>query len=110
MASQQLDLLDPVTRFCDDALPPNSIFAFLHGHRDVLFPDGLFADLFAEVGRRSVPPRVVAAVMVLQRLVVLSEREAVEPFMCDARWLYVAGVVGCVSEGRAGFALTCALV
>ena len=65
VASQQLDLLDPVTWFCDEALPPNSIFAFLHGQRDVLLPDELFVDLFAVIGRRSVPPSVVARVMVL---------------------------------------------
>ncbi|MFI7022804.1 transposase [Micromonospora sp. NPDC049900] len=63
MASQQLDLLDPVNRFCDEALPANSIFAFLHGHRETLFPDGLIIDLFAAVGRRSVSPSVVATVM-----------------------------------------------
>jgi hypothetical protein len=106
MASQQLDLLDPVTGFCDEALPPNSIFAFLHAHRDVLFPDGLFADLFAEVGRRSVPPSVVAAVMVLQRLEGLSDREAAERFTFDARWRYAAGVGGWDGAGRVGFAHT----
>ena len=39
-------------------------------HREchALFPDELFADLFATVGRRSVPPMIVAVVMVLQRL------------------------------------------
>jgi hypothetical protein len=36
---------------------------FLHEHRERLFPDGSFSDLFAVVGRRS----VVATVMVLQR-------------------------------------------
>ncbi len=29
-ASQQLDLLDPVARFYEETLPPNSIYAFLH--------------------------------------------------------------------------------
>ena len=67
-ASRQLDLLDPISRFCGETLPPNSIFVFLCEHRDRLFPDGMFADLFAQVGRRSVPPSVVAVVMVLQRL------------------------------------------
>src|SRR5918997_403096 len=76
-ASQQMDLLDPVTRFCVETLPASSIYAFLYEHRDRLFPDGLFTDLFARVGRRSVPPSVVAAVMVLQRLGGLSDREAV---------------------------------
>jgi hypothetical protein len=60
-ASQQLDLLDPVSRFCAESLSANSIYAFLHEHRGRLFPDGLFTDLFARVGRRSVPPSVVAA-------------------------------------------------
>jgi len=40
VASQQLDLLDPVTRFCDETLPPNSIYMFrqagLLGRRRVL--------------------------------------------------------------------------
>lgn len=42
------------------------------------FPAQLFADLFAEIGRRSVSPSVVATVMVLQRLSAMSDREAVE--------------------------------
>ncbi|PMR58808.1 DDE transposase [Verrucosispora sp. ts21] len=105
VASQQLDLLDPVSRFCDEALPANSIFAFLHEHPETLFPDGLFTDLFAAVGRRSVPPSVVA-VMVLQRLEGLSDREAVDRFTFDARWRYAAGVGGWDGAGRVGFAHT----
>jgi hypothetical protein len=105
-ASQQLDLLDPVTRFCEETLPGNSIFGFLHGHREALFPDSLFADLFAGIGRRSVPPSVVAAVMVLQRLEGLSDREAVDRFTFDARWRYAAGVGGWDGAGRVGFAHT----
>jgi hypothetical protein len=106
MASQQLDLLDPVSRFCDEALPASSIFAFLHEHRERLFPDGLFTDLFAAAGRRSVPPSVVATVMVLQRLEGLSDREAVDRFTFDARWRYAAGVGGWDGAGRVGFAHT----
>jgi len=29
VASRQLDLLDSVTRFCEESLPANSIFVFL---------------------------------------------------------------------------------
>jgi Transposase domain (DUF772) len=105
-ASQQLDLLDPVSRFCDETLPANSIFMFLHRHREVLFPDALFVDLFAVIGRRSVPPSVVATVMVLQRLEGLSDREAVDRFTFDARWRYAAGVGGWHGDGRVGFAHT----
>ena len=49
------------------------------------------ADLFGDQGRRSVPPMIVATVMVLQRLEGLSDREAVEAFCFDARWKYAAG-------------------
>lgn len=105
-APKQLDLLDAVTRFCDESLPASSIYGFLFRERDRLFPDGLFADLFAVIGRRSVPPSVVAVVMVLQRLEGLSDREAVDRFTFDARWRYAAGVGGWDGAGPTGFAHT----
>jgi hypothetical protein len=92
LAERQSSLLDDVDRFCGEALPESSIYAFLHRERDRLFPDELFADLFSDQGRRSVPPSVVAAVMVLQRLEGLSDREAVECYTFDTRWRYAAGV------------------
>jgi Transposase DDE domain/Transposase domain (DUF772) len=106
IAPQQLDLLDPVTRFCDESLPASSIHGFLFRERDRLFPDDLFGDLFAAIGRRSVPPSVVATVMVLQRLEGLSDREAVDRFTFDARWRYAAGVGGWDGAGPVGFAHT----
>jgi hypothetical protein len=106
VASQQLDLLDPVTRFCEETLPAISIFRFLHEQGGVLFPDSMFTDLFAAVGRRSVPPSVVAAVMVLQRLEGLSDREAADRFTFDARWRYAAGAGGWDGAGRVGFVHT----
>jgi len=56
-----------------------------------LFGDEVFADLFTDVGRRSVPPMIVAVVMVLQRIEGCSDREAVDRFSFDARWKYAAG-------------------
>jgi hypothetical protein len=56
-----------------------------------LFPDEVFVDLFTDVGRRSVPPMIVAVTMVLQRIEGLSDREAVDLFAFDARWKYAAG-------------------
>jgi hypothetical protein len=105
-APKQLDLLDAVTRFCDESLPTSSIYGFLFRERDRLFADELFTDLFAAVGRRSVPPSVVATVMVLQRLEGLSDREAVDRFTFDARWRYAAGVGGWDGAGPTGFAHT----
>jgi hypothetical protein len=49
---------------------------------------------------------VVAAVMVLQRLEGLSDREAVDRFTFDARWRYAAGVGGWDGQGRTSFAHT----
>jgi hypothetical protein len=91
-ADQQGDLFDDLNRFCNAYLPQNSIYAFLHRERDRLFPDSGFTDLFHVRGRRSVPPSVVATVMVLQRLEGLSDREAVERYMFDTRWRYACGV------------------
>ncbi len=54
----------------------------------------MFADLFTDVGRRCVPPMIVAVVMVLQRLEWCSDREAVERFQFDLRWKYAAGGLG----------------
>jgi len=106
MAERQGDLLDDVIRFCDGVVRPNSMYGLLHRERDRLFPDELFADLFSDRGRRSVPPSVVATVMVLQRLEGLSDREAVERYTFDARWRYAAGVGGYDRGGWGRFAHT----
>src|SRR5580698_4592363 len=90
-APDQGDLLRSTTAFCERKLSPTSIFSLLHRECHRLFPDDAFADLFQDVGRRSVPPRIVAVVMVLQRLEGLSDREAVDRFAFDVRWKYAAG-------------------
>jgi hypothetical protein len=87
----QADLLKGTAAFCDGRVGEDSIWAVLHRECHRLFPDEMFADLFAGTGRRSVPPMVVAVVMVLQRLFGLSDREAVEAFCFDARWKYACG-------------------
>jgi hypothetical protein len=77
--------------FVGGRVADDSIWAVLHRECHVLFPDELFADLFMSTGRRSVPPRIVATVMVLQRWFGLSDREAVQAFEFDARWKYACG-------------------
>lgn len=91
-ADAQTDLFDSMTSFCDERLTGRSIYSFLRRERERLFPDEAFADLFDMRGRYSVPPSVVAVVMVLQRLAGLSDREAVERFTFDARWRYACGM------------------
>ena len=87
----QTDLFRSTTEFCEPRVKPDSIYALLHRECFALFPDELFGDLFTEVGRRSVPPLIVAVVMVLQRFEGLSDRDAVERFCFDARYKYAAG-------------------
>jgi hypothetical protein len=77
--------------FCDGRVAPESVYGLLHRGCQRLFPDEMFADLFTDVGRRSVPPMIVAVVMVLQRIEGCSDREAVDRFAFDARWKYAAG-------------------
>jgi Transposase DDE domain/Transposase domain (DUF772) len=86
------DLFHSPRELCEQKLGSTSIYRLLaeQGHR--LFADEAFADLFEDMGRRSVPPRIVATVMVLQRLEGASDREAVDRFAFDLRWKYAAGV------------------
>jgi DDE family transposase/transposase-like protein DUF772 len=88
---RQTDLLRSTVDYCEGRVAVDSIYGVLHRECFVLFPDELFADLFTDIGRRSVPPMIVAVVMVLQRIEGLSDREAVERFAFDARWKYAAG-------------------
>jgi hypothetical protein len=106
VAEAQGDLFDDVTRFCAETLAESSVYVVLARERDRLFPDEMFADLFGSTGRRSVPPSVVATVMVLQRLEGLSDREAVERFTFDTRWRYATGVGGYDGDGWDRFAHT----
>lgn len=87
----QADVFRTTATFCEGRVPAHSIHALLHRECHRLFPDAAFADLFTDVGRRSVPPMIVAVVMVLQRLEGCSDREAVERFSFDVRWKYAAG-------------------
>jgi Transposase DDE domain/Transposase domain (DUF772) len=91
LSPRQPDMFTTTTSFCEPRVAADSIYGLLHRECHRLFPDELFADLFCDVGRRSVPPMIVAVVMVLQRIEGCSDREAVERFTFDARWKYAAG-------------------
>ncbi len=90
-APRQGDLLRTTANYCAERVAEDSIYGVLHRECFNLVPDEMFADLFTDVGRRSVPPMIVAVVMVLQRIEGLSDREAVDRFSFDARWKYAAG-------------------
>jgi IS5 family transposase len=91
----QRQLLD-VEALAGHLLPAGSVFAFLAQLRHDLFPDDAFEDLFPSGrGRPSVPADVIAAVMVLQTLHNLSDRETADAVTFDLRW-----------KAACGFALT----
>lgn len=91
VAPRQPGLFGSTTEFCAPRVGRDSIYGLLHRECHRLFPDEMFADLFTDIGRRSVPPMIVAVVMVLQRIEGCSDREAVDRFAFDARWKYAAG-------------------
>jgi hypothetical protein len=91
LAPKQADLFRSTAAYCEGRVAPDSIYGMLHRECFRLFPDEMFADLFEDAGRRSVPPMIVAVVMVLQRIEGCSDREAADRFAFDARWKYAAG-------------------
>jgi hypothetical protein len=92
-APKQEGLFRSTRELCESRLPERSIFRLLAAKAHELFPDEAFADLYADTGRRSVPPRIIAVTMVLQRYSGMSDREAVDAFTFDARWKYAAGAL-----------------
>ena len=74
-------------------VPAGSVYALLAEQREVLFPDGMFADLFPSGrGRPSLPGAVIASVLVLQTLHDYSDPEAVQAVRCDLRWKVACGL------------------
>jgi DDE family transposase/transposase-like protein DUF772 len=74
-------------------VPAGSVYALLAEYRQVLFPDGMFADLFPSgKGRPSLPAAVIASVLVLQTLEDRSDPEAVQAVRCDLRWKVACGL------------------
>ncbi len=91
-ADPQRDLWD-VESVAGHLLPAGSVFAFLAEQRATLFPAEMFEDLFPSGrGRPSLPPDVVAAVLVLQTLHGLSDRQAAEAVTFDLRWKAAVGL------------------
>jgi len=74
-------------------VPAGTVYAFLAEHRQRVFPDELFADLFGSGrGRPSVPADVIATTMLLQALSNLSDRDALAALRTDLRWKVAAGL------------------
>lgn len=86
------ELLDAAA-LCRGLIPEGSVEGFLADHRQELFPDELFADLFPSGrGRPSVPADVIATVMVLQALEGLSDRDATRALKDRISWKVACGL------------------
>ena len=78
---------------CGHLVGPGTVHAFLAEHRQRLFADEVFADLFpTRRGRPSVPADVIATVLVLQSLEGLSDREAIGALRTNIGWKVAAGL------------------
>ena len=87
-----VELLDAAA-FVSHLVPDDSVYAFLAEHRQRLFPDDAFADLFPSGrGRPSQPADVIASVLVLQSLEGLSDRDATQALATDLRWKVACGL------------------
>jgi transposase len=86
------DLFRSVRELCDRAVGERNLFRLLAEQGGLLFPDAMFADLYSKRGRRSIAPRVMATVMVLQRFEGLSDSEAVDRLQFDLRYKWACGL------------------
>ena len=87
-----LEILD-ATAFCRHLVEKGSVPEFLADHRQRLFPDEMFEDLFPSGrGRPSVPADVIATVMVLQSLETLSDRDAIRQLRTNIAWKVATGL------------------
>ncbi len=84
------ELLDAAA-LCRQLVPEGSVEAFLADHRQELFPDEMFADLFPSGrGRPSVPADVIATVIGLQSLEGLADRDAARALADRISWKVAA--------------------
>src|ERR1700691_1273131 len=85
-------LLDAAA-LCRGLVEEGTIYAFLADHRDELFAEEDFADLFSSArGRPSIPAALVCSVMVLQALEGLSDRDAMRQLRTRIDWKVACGL------------------
>ena len=91
-SAAQDDLFRAVREHCEKSVGERSIFRLLANDGHLLLPDSMFADLYSTRGRRSVAPRTMATVMLLQRFEALSDSEAVDRLSFDLRYKWACGL------------------
>ena len=79
--------------FCRALVEDGTVYAFLADHREELFKEEEFADLFPSGrGRPSIPAALVCSVMVLQALEGLSDRDAIRQLRTRIDWKVACGL------------------
>jgi transposase len=90
-ASCQLGLLDAAGLM--GPLPEGSFFALLAEHGDRIVRDEDFAECYSDrMGRPSIPPSLLARVLLLQYRCGLSDEQAMESVAWDLRWKSALGL------------------
>jgi hypothetical protein len=85
VADRQRGLFDAA--WCSDLLPEDSIYSLLAEHGDRIVRDEDFADCYSERhGRPSIPPSLLAKVLLLAYRDGLSDERAMEAVRFDLRW------------------------
>ncbi len=85
MADRQQGFFDAA--WCSSLLPEESIYSLLAEHGDRIVRDEDFADCYSERhGRPSIPPSVLAKVLLLAYREGLSDERAMEAVRFDLRW------------------------
>src|SRR5438270_7691060 len=74
-------------------LPAGSFFALLFEHGDRIVRDEDFAECYSQrMGRPSIPPSLLAKVMLLQHRTGVSDEQAMEAVAWDLRWKVALGL------------------
>jgi hypothetical protein len=89
--SAQLGFLDAAGLM--GPLPEGSLFSLLAEHGDRIVRDEDFADCYSDrIGRPSIPPSLLAKVLLLQYRCGLSDEQAMESVAWDLRWKVALGL------------------
>jgi transposase len=85
VADRQQSLFDAA--WCSDLIPEDSIYSLLAEHGDRMVRDEDFAECYCErPGRPSIPPSLLAKVLLLAYRAGLSDERAMEALRFDLRW------------------------